>query len=130
MVWTVDFYSLVLGVFRLWCLPLIYLKYEFTQINHDINLAISTHEYRLFVDSFNKHNELCIKTAKLNEQLKYLIMVIYKFVKPALNLLVYTSMASDSQCADPYQHRYYILGHFYHTICIELNVRFGHIGRP
>ena len=97
MVWAVDFYSMIFGVFRLWSLSLVYLKYEFTQINHDINLAINNRDFALLMRSLRKHNKCCIKTAILNKQLKYLIMVIYKFVKPALNLVVYTSMAPDSQ---------------------------------
>ena len=66
-----------------------YLRYQFKQINDRIYSSIHYKNEQKLYKSLIDHNYCCMKTSQLNQTFSYLIVVMYIFAKPALNILVY-----------------------------------------
>lgn len=95
IVWTIDFYVVIICGFELWFLSLIYLKYQFIQVNEEIGLVLKLRSFGALEKSLKKHNSYCITLAKLNKTYCLMLFVINKWAKPVLNLLIYISLAPN-----------------------------------
>ena len=90
-----DFYAIIFNAFNLYYLSVTHIKYRFMEIDEEISSCTKTKNYSNLLRSIKRHNEVCISTEKLNNELKYIIFIMYKLTKPALNLCIYGMMASD-----------------------------------
>ena len=96
MIWLFDFYAVIFSTFQLFYLSVIYIKYQFLEVEQQMIESIVGQDFMALQKSLVRHNSICVSTAKLNQVNKNLILVLYKFAKPALNLLIYVSFAPDS----------------------------------
>ena len=80
----------------LWVLCMLHLKYQFTQLNFQINHVISMQNFSRLIHLFKLHQSIEKEARSLNEEIKYYIYILYKFVKPCFNVFVYLSFEPDT----------------------------------
>ena len=91
-----DFYTVVFNSFKVLYLSTIYVKYQFQEVDQLIRQSIEAENFRRLFYGLKQHNTICLSMVKLNQIIKFIILLLYKFAKPILNLLIYILFASDS----------------------------------
>ena len=94
-IWLVCFHSIPIGHSVHCYLSTLYLKYQFKQINEQIQESLRTGNISLLMNAILIHNSVTQMTVKLNKMLKYFIFFLYFFAKPLLNLFIYLAQTSQ-----------------------------------
>jgi len=96
LIWLINIYSIAIGGFVTYILSSLYLKYQFEQINDQIEKNIKWGSVRKLMIAMSNHNSLTQSTIKLNLLFKYILFIIYYLAKPTLNLILYLTHGRDS----------------------------------
>ena len=91
-----DFYVSLFSMFILIYLCSIFLKYNFDQVNDDIQESFMKNDKIKLKKSIVEHNSLCMTTAKLNILFRKYILILYIICKPGLNSLLFASLSPES----------------------------------
>ena len=66
------------------------IKYQFKEINEQIIDYQKSENPRLLMDALLRHNELTVKTHRLNQFFKYVIAIFYFMVTPVMDFLIHS----------------------------------------
>ena len=92
----INMFAIALGPPICWYLALAYLKYQFKQINEQIEQSFKTGNSSKLMNAIIRHNSVTQNTKRLNLTLKYFTFMLYYFVRPVLNILIFITHSPDT----------------------------------
>ena len=95
-VWIYDFYAMVFTTSSIYVITLLSLKYQFVQVQLEIEECLNRKLYHNLKELFESHILIERETFLMNKEMRHYIYIMYKVIKPCFNVLVYISHASDS----------------------------------
>ena len=78
---------LVITCFVIFFLTILYLRYQFMEINEQLN---SKSNFKHIFDAIIRHNIITKYTEDVNDMFKYIIFIFYYMVSPYINIIAFT----------------------------------------
>ena len=89
-------WQLFIGGTALWYSFLLYLKYQFIEVNQQIERSLKDRNIDLLFNAISKHNSLEKNVKKLNKMYKIMIFLVYIISSIAINLSIFILHGSES----------------------------------
>ena len=80
-----------------WCICMLSLRYHFIQLDNEIRMSIKQCNINNTSQLIVHHKQIELDTYWLNKEFGVHFYIVYKFLKPVLNLLIYLTHARDTK---------------------------------
>ena len=90
-----DLWAMLMAGGSFWCICMLYLRYNFVQINLEIRSNIKQNNIDKVIQLTHYHKKIEMETYWLNSELKYHYYILYKLMKPLVNLFLFMTHARD-----------------------------------
>ena len=96
IIFNINFFSITAGGFGIWFLTSLYLKYQYFEINEQIEESLKYRNVGLLIDAITKHDFVSQQTVRLNHLFKYILFILHYVSTPSANILMYLTHSEES----------------------------------
>ena len=93
--WAWDLLAMLLAGGSFWIICMFSLRYHFLQLDLEIRRSLKLRDINKTINLIYHHKQMEIETYWLNKEFRVHFYVVYKFLKPVLNLIIFHTHAPD-----------------------------------